>query len=375
MTIQTIKRKKGTVYRYRFTLKGTTVSSEIYEDKDQCKRDEAKARAQVLDNTYIVVEKKTVAEVWDMYNKYKPVKPKTLLSRNAAFNYLKSFGLADFPISKVRPMHIEKFMLYMKKSNIVASSQQSYAFKIFAFFNWAHKKQLIASNPTAPIDLPTVKQKEARIFSKDEFFYRLSVIKEKYPHLYGAALLAGFFGLRIGEACAVNIDGSFDFGKKLLHITEQYGYSGTGTSSFDETKTEQSARYIPIIDFAMPCIKEHIEDTKKAFFKGKVKFPRDGKLPFCYTKFGARLTPNYADRKWRDMNKAEGWEHITLHKLRHTYATLCRDAGVPLETIADLLGHTSVQITRKIYAHKTFKQIDDAAAKLDILFKENKKSG
>ena len=75
------------------------------------------------------------------------------------------------------------------------------------------------------------------------------------------------------------------------------------------------------------------------------------------------------------MNDAEGWEHITLHKLRHTYATLCRDAGVPLETIADLLGHADVQITRKIYAHKTFKQIDDAAAKLDVLFNENKKSG
>ena len=375
MAIQTIKRKKGTVYRYRFTLKGTTVSSETYEDKEQCKRDEAKARAQVLDNTYIVVDKKTVAEVWDMYNKYKPIKKKSMNNRIAAYKHFSSIGVSNLPIAKVKPLHIEKFIAKLKATNIHATTQRSYVSKIFAFFAWAFKKQLIANNPAAPVDLPKLRHAEARIFSKDEFFCRLSVIKEKYPHLYGAALLAGFFGLRIGEACAVNIDGSFDFDKKLLHITEQYGYMNGGTSTFDDTKTEHGVRYIPIIDFAMPYIKEHIARTKRAFFKGDVQIPYDGKLPFCYTKRGARLTPNYADKQWKDMNDAEGWEHITLHKLRHTYATLCRDAGVPLETIADLLGHADVQITRKIYAHKTFKQIDDAAAKLDILFNENKKSG
>ena len=375
MSIQVIKRKKGTVYRYRFTLKGTTISSEIYEDKEQCKRDEAKARAQVLDNTYIVVDKKTVAEVWDMYNKYRPVKYKTMLNRQSTFKYLAEFGITNLPISKVKPLHIEKFIIYLKDVGLAPITHRTYVSRVFAFFNWAHKKQIIASNPSTPIDLPKVKQTEARIFSKEEFLYRLSVIKEKYPHLYGAALLAGFFGLRIAEACAVNIDESFDFKKKMLHVKEQYGYVEKGTSSFADPKTEKGIRHIPIIDFALPYIKEHIKATKRALLKGKLCLPSGGRLPFCYTKFGARLTPNYADKKWREMNDAEGWEHITLHKLRHTFATLCRDAEVPLETIADLLGHADVQVTRQIYAHKTFKQINDAATKLDTLFNENKKSG
>ena len=364
------------MYRYRFTLKGTTVSSEIYEDKEQCKRDEAKARAQVLDNTYIVVDKKTVAEVWDMYNELRPVKYKTMLNRQSTFKYMAEFGMTNLPIAKVKPLHIEKFIIYLKGVGLAPITHRTYVSRVFAFFNWAHRKQLIASNPAGPIDLPKVKEKEARIFNKDEFFYRLSVIKEKYPHLYGAALLAGFFGLRIGEACAVNIDDSFDFKKKMLYIKEQYGYVEKGSSSFAEPKTEKGIRHIPIIDFALPYIKEHIAATKKALFKGKIIFPSTGKLPFCYTKIGVRLTPNYADKKWREMNKEEGWEHMTLHKLRHTFGTLCRDAEVPLETIADLLGHADVQVTRKIYAHKTFKQINDAAVKLDNLFSENnKKSG
>ena len=375
MTIQTFKRQKGTMYRYRFTLKGITVCSETYSDKEQCKRDEAKAKAQILDNTYIAIDKKTVAEVWDMYNQLKPVKYKTMLNRNSTFKYFAEFGVTDMPIAKITPLHIEKFILYLKGVNLAPITQRTYLSRIFAFFTWAYKKQIISTNPTGPIDLPTVKQLEARIFSKEEFFYRLSVIKEKYPHLYGAALLAGFFGLRIGEACAVNIDESFDFKKKMLYVKEQYGYVEKGSTSFADPKTDHGIRYIPILDFAMPYIKEHITCTKKAFSKGRLQFPVDGKLPFCYSQFGVRLTPNYADKKWKEMNDAEGWEHITLHKLRHTYGTLCRDAEIPIETIADLLGHADPQITRKIYAHKTFRQINDAATKLDIYLNENKKSG
>lgn len=375
MSIQTIKRQKGTMYRYRFTLKGVTVSSEMYEDKLACQRDEAKARAQILDNTYIAIDKKTVAEVWEMYNELKPVKYKTMLNRNSTFKYFTDFGITNMPISKVKPLHIEKFILYLKGVGLAPITQRTYLSRIFAFFAWAYKKQIISTNPAGPIDLPTVKQVEARIFSKDEFFYRLSVIKEKYPHLYGAALLAGFFGLRIGEACAVNIDESFDFKNKLLHIKEQYGYIEKGSTSFADPKTDHGIRHIPILDFALSYIKEHIASTKKAFVNGKVKLSANGKLPFCYSEHGIRLTPNYADKKWRAMNEEEGWEHITLHKLRHTYGTLCRDAQIPIETIADLLGHADPQITRRIYAHKTFTQINDAAAKLDNYLNENKKSG
>ena len=41
--------------------------------------------------------------------------------------------------------------------------------------------------------------------------------------------------------------------------------------------------------------------------------------------------------------------HFTAHMLRHTYATLARRGGVPLEVVSRLLTHRSVQTTSAIY--------------------------
>jgi integrase len=42
---------------------------------------------------------------------------------------------------------------------------------------------------------------------------------------------------------------------------------------------------------------------------------------------------------------------VTFHALRHTHASLLASAGVPLKVIATLLGHSSVSVTEKHYAH------------------------
>jgi site-specific recombinase XerD len=43
--------------------------------------------------------------------------------------------------------------------------------------------------------------------------------------------------------------------------------------------------------------------------------------------------------------------HFTPHWFRHTYATLSRRAGVPLEVVSQLITHRSVQTTQEIYTH------------------------
>jgi integrase/recombinase XerD len=43
--------------------------------------------------------------------------------------------------------------------------------------------------------------------------------------------------------------------------------------------------------------------------------------------------------------------HFTPHQFRHTYATVARRGGVPVEIVSKLLGHRSVQTTSDIYLH------------------------
>ena len=51
------------------------------------------------------------------------------------------------------------------------------------------------------------------------------------------------------------------------------------------------------------------------------------------------------------MAKECGFQYVTLHELRHTYGTLLKAKGVDIYTIQKLLGHSSVDVTAKIYVH------------------------
>jgi integrase/recombinase XerD len=49
--------------------------------------------------------------------------------------------------------------------------------------------------------------------------------------------------------------------------------------------------------------------------------------------------------------------HFTPHEFRHTYATMARRGGVPLEVLSRLLTHGSVQTTAGIYVHSTVEDL------------------
>jgi integrase len=55
---------------------------------------------------------------------------------------------------------------------------------------------------------------------------------------------------------------------------------------------------------------------------------------------------------------------ITLHELRHTYASLLAQAGCDLLTISKLLGHADTRITARHYAHLCDATLAAAVTKL-----------
>lgn len=48
--------------------------------------------------------------------------------------------------------------------------------------------------------------------------------------------------------------------------------------------------------------------------------------------------------------------HVTFHSARHTFAVMCLDAGLPIESISRMLGHTNISTTQ-IYARITLEKL------------------
>ena len=59
--------------------------------------------------------------------------------------------------------------------------------------------------------------------------------------------------------------------------------------------------------------------------------------------------------------------HFTPHCFRHTYATLSRRAGVPLEVVSQLITHRSVQTTQQIYSHLDVEDLREELRRAGVL--------
>ena len=56
---------------------------------------------------------------------------------------------------------------------------------------------------------------------------------------------------------------------------------------------------------------------------------------------------------------------IRFHDLRHAFATILFDEGEELGSIAAALGHTSVDTTKRVYAHLLPKRARATATRID----------
>ena len=81
---------------------------------------------------------------------------------------------------------------------------------------------------------------------------------------------------------------------------------------------------------------------------------------------GTRLSVRVADEIIAGIARAAGIEDaVTPHSLRHSFATDLTRAGTDLVTVAELLGHASLDSTR-IYTLPTKDDLDDAIARLTV---------
>lgn len=55
-------------------------------------------------------------------------------------------------------------------------------------------------------------------------------------------------------------------------------------------------------------------------------------------------------------------------ELRHSFVSLLSSSGVPVERIADLVGHTSNRTTETVYRHQLRPVLLDGAVTMDALF-------
>ncbi len=142
---------------------------------------------------------------------------------------------------------------------------------------------------------------------------------------------------------------------------------------FGEPKTAKSKRSIPLPDEVAFALRLHrIHQAKVKLAVGEA-YKNQG-LVFSSSK-GTPINPRNLIRKFHEIRDAAGLsKDITVHSLRHTFATRLLERGESLKTVSELLGHADISTTGNIYAHVMPEIKAEAGVNMNgLLKKKNKK--
>ncbi|MGN0467991.1 MAG: tyrosine-type recombinase/integrase [Acutalibacteraceae bacterium] len=167
-----------------------------------------------------------------------------------------------------------------------------------------------------------------------------------------------FTGLRRGELLGLEWS-DIDFDNNTIHICRSSLYLASKGTFEDKTKTESSERTLKVAPSVISLLKEQkVYQAKQRLKVGDLWEASDR----IFTGWnGKPLNPTFLDCKFRRFKEKHGIKDLSLHGLRHTYATLQIAAGTPITTVAKELGHASPSTTLNTYSHAV-KSADEKAA-------------
>ena len=149
------------------------------------------------------------------------------------------------------------------------------------------------------------------------------------------ALLA-WSGLRLGEGLALAWR-HIDFESNAVIVERAWSYWG----GFQEPKTSGSRRAVPML----PILRVHLQELYRSHgepLPDTLLFSHDGEKP---------LDPSNVRRDFEAALKRAGLKHVTLHSLRHTYASASLSSGCSIKALQRSLGHASATMTLNTYSH------------------------
>ena len=265
-------------------------------------------------------------------------------------------------VSFFNPSQIRSYMVRLMeepKKERSARTVNLHLSSLSGFCRYLIKEGMLNSNPVKLVAKPKVKKRLPSFLRKDvmdDYFSRtdiyasqefldafmqtddVSQVKDLYDNRLSRLVISLLYnlGIRRGELISMNIS-SVDFGRKVVKII------GKGNKM----------REIPLIG----ALCEEILLYLKAV-EALEERERSLKEPLLVTYAGKRLYPAYVDKvvKKALSSDAGATGRKSPHVLRHSFATGLLDEGTDLNSIKEVLGHSSLAATQ-VYTHNSIAKL------------------
>ena len=216
------------------------------------------------------------------------------------------------------------------------------------FFETAEFSGHVIKNPVYGIKNPAYRNTEtSRRRITDEERKLILHVAEYHP--FGVYLKVMLYcGLRTMEVAA--LDGRhIDLASRVIHVRQSIKSDGT----IGEPKSKYGRRDVPIPDALLPDLEKldlepYAPAIKYHSVKGDVRYGNNSVASSWKSFKGCMLTEGCFG------------SDLVMYDLRHTYCTDLQDAGVPINVARDLMGHSNINITIRIYTHRSEETLNRA---------------
>lgn len=236
--------------------------------------------------------------------------------------------LGPVALQEISPLHVEHIGQAMKK----AGKSPATIIKVYGIisqvWNLAALRGLVTgNNPAKLVKKPRQDNRRMRFLQPDEAVTLLDALKKRSLDMHDIALVSLFAGLRAGEVHHLNW-GDVDFVTGLLYIRDP------------KNKISRHA-------FITAEIKEMLQRRFQGQSKEELIFPGQ------YGQERGDVSDTF-ERVVEEIGLNKGVQdtrlRVVFHTLRHTFASWLVQRGTPLYTVAELMGHTTLEMTRR-YSH------------------------
>ena len=264
-------------------------------------------------------------------------------------------GIGNRPVGKIKPMDIQLFL------NSLTNLSDSYIKKIYdltcQIFRYAYRNGMTSQDITLTIERPNGKKGvTGRSITENEREALLKVLDGHRGNLFCKIML--YCGLRPGEVCAL-LWKDIDLENGIIDVNKAQKKDG----SIGDPKSKDGIRKVPIPLHFIPELKAN------------------AKSPFelvCPQTNGSPHTETSRKKMWKSVKRQMNIEmgatvkrnqlipplpladDFTMYNLRHTYCTDLEKMGVPINIARQLMGHSDISITSKIYTHASDESLNIA---------------
>ena len=258
------------------------------------------------------------------------------------------------PLCEILPMHINKFMDSLVEKKYSMSQIRKCRTMLIQIFDAADANGLVARNPASKAkiihdkDGSLSKKMQKDAFTEEEVKLLFAQLENDLLG-HSVRLMLGT-GLRVQELLALRSEDISDDGAMIT--VDEAIKTVDGVPELGCTKSLKGNRVVPVLAAA----------RESALF-----LKHHGSWPLIWSHQGNNECYSvgcFRRRYYTALEKIPGVRKLSPHCCRHTYVSRLQGKGVPMETIARIVGHSSI-VTTNEYTHISFDALARAVSVLD----------